>query len=188
MLIAAAQEDVRRVYRRGSVGQLVTALVWGVSSIVASQDSMITAAWALFLGGMLIFPLTTLGLKVLSGPASLPKGHPMSALAFQLAMQIPLGLLVVLALTAPQPNRFFPAAMVLVGAHYLPFVYLYGMRSFLLLALPLIVVGVLIAVVAPEWSLAGAWFTVAALLVFGVVEFLRDRRLSAANRVGTADA
>ncbi|MHA7239604.1 DUF7010 family protein [Arthrobacter sp. TMS1-12-1] len=188
MLIAVAQEDVRRVYRRGSVGQLVTALVWAAAVIVASQGSLMSAAWALFLGGILIFPLTTLGLRILGGPSSLPKGHPMSALAFQLAMQIPLGVLVILALTAPQPGRFFPAAMVLVGAHYLPFVFLYGMSSFLLLALPLIVVGVLIAVVTPEWSLVGAWFTVAALLVFGVVEFLRDRQLSPADRARTADA
>ncbi|MFJ6001683.1 DUF7010 family protein [Arthrobacter sp. NPDC092385] len=185
MHIASAQEDVRRLYRRGSVGQLVTALVWAGSAIVASQESTVAASMALFLGGTLIFPLTTVGLRLRGGPASLPKGHPMSALAFQLAMQAPLGLVVVLALAALQPSLLFPAAMVIVGAHYLPFVYLYGMRSFLFLSVPLIVVGVLIASVMPEWSLVGAWFTVAALLAFSVVEFFRDRQVSDADLART---
>ena len=83
-----------------------------------------------------------LGLRLLGGPSSLPAGHPLSSLAFRTAIQVPLGLLVALALAAFDARLFFPAAMVVVGAHYLPFLFLYGMRSVPLLAVPMIALGV----------------------------------------------
>jgi hypothetical protein len=173
MEISTAQEDVRRVFRQGAVGQLVSALVWTAAAATATWGESSAAPYVLFLGGVLIFPLTSLVLRLLRGPASLPNGHPMSALAFQLAMQVPLGLLVALALGIFAPNLFFPAAMVVVGAHYLAFVFLYGMRSFAVLAAAMIVAGVLIAVAVPGLSVAGAWLTVLALLAFSAVAFLR---------------
>ena len=176
MEITAAQADVRRVYRHGAVGQVVTALVWAVSAIIAARGIPGGAPLALFLGGMLIFPLTTLGLRLLGGPVALPAGHPMSALAFQTAMQVPLGLLVALVLASFDENFFFPAAMVLVGAHYLPFVFLYGMRLFLLLAIPMVVAGICIAIFLPSFSVIGAWFTVTLLLLFAIGAFAHDRR------------
>jgi len=44
-------------------------------------------ALTLFLGGMLIFPLTSLVLRLGGGPTGLPKGHPLRALAMQIAFQ-----------------------------------------------------------------------------------------------------
>ena len=41
-------------------------------------------------------------------------------------------------------DLFFPACMVIVGAHYLPFVFLYGMRLFAVLAALMTLVGVLL--------------------------------------------
>ena len=52
--------------------------------------------------------LTTLGLRLLGGPSALPKGHPMSALAVQIAMTVPLGVLVVIVLSRDDPSLFFP--------------------------------------------------------------------------------
>src|SRR6478672_9572615 len=175
MEISTAQDDVRRVYRSGAVGQLVSAVVWTAAAATATWGASATAPYVLFLGGILIFPLTSLALLVLRGPASLPKGHPMSALAFQLAMQAPLGLLVALALNVFAPRLFFPAAMVVVGGHYLAFVFLYCMRSFAVLASALIVGGVVIGVAAPALALAGAWLAVAALGAFSVFAFVRQR-------------
>ena len=33
-----------------------------------------------------------------------------------------------------KPGWFYPASMIIVGAHYLPFVFLYGMKTFAVLA------------------------------------------------------
>jgi hypothetical protein len=176
MEISTAQEDVRRVFRSGAVGQLVSAAVWAAAAATATWGAPATAPYVLFFGGILIFPLTSLALLLLRGPASLPRGHPMSALAFQLAMQVPLGLLVALALNAFAPKLFFPAAMVLVGGHYLAFVFLYGMRSFAILAAALIATGVVIGVTAPALALAGAWLAVVFLLAFSVFAFAGNLR------------
>lgn len=180
MQILEAQRDVRRVYRHGSVGQLVTALVWAAAAVAAGLSGP-GAAMVLFFGGMLIFPLTTLALRALGGPASLPKGHPMAALALQLALQVPLGLLVVLVLAGFDARLLFPASMVIVGAHYLPFVFLYGMRSFALLGGALIAGGVALALLAPGAGITGAWVTVAALVAFSVATVLRLRREPASS-------
>ena len=58
-------------------------------------------------------------------------------LPFSMLLLVPVGLY--------NLNWFFPALMVLLGAHYLPFATLYGMRMFLFLAGILIAMGVVIA-------------------------------------------
>lgn len=63
-------------------------------------------------------------------------------------------------------NWFFPALMILVGAHYLPFATLYGMRMFLFLAATLIAAGVVIALYFANTFSLGAWIGGVALFVF----------------------
>ncbi len=50
-----------------------------------------------------------------------------NALGMQAAFTLPLSLPVVLAIAAVRPRWFYPAFMILLGAHYLPFVFMYGM-------------------------------------------------------------
>ena len=169
MLIADAQRDVRRVYVGGFYGQLVSGVVWLVAAGVATWVSVGAGTAALWFGGMLIFPLTTLALRLRGGPASLGKGHPFTGLATQIAFTVPIGLLVAVALSTERPDLFFPAAMVLVGAHYLPFVFLYGMRRFAALAALLVLGGVALAVGAPGPGVVGAWGTGAVLLLAAVM-------------------
>jgi hypothetical protein len=63
-------------------------------------------------------------------------------------------------------NWFYPAMMILVGAHYLPFVFLYGMRLFAALAAVLVGGGTLIAMYFSDSFSIGAWYTGTILLVF----------------------
>jgi hypothetical protein len=51
---------------------------------------------------------------------------------------------------------FFPAAMIVIGAHYLPFITLYGMKMFGILAIALVLVGTGLAPYGPAiFSLGG---------------------------------
>jgi hypothetical protein len=59
--------------------------------------------------------------------------------------------------------------MILLGAHYLPFVFLYGMRMFAVLAAVLLAGGILIAHFLTDSFAFGAWYTGIALLVFAIV-------------------
>lgn len=166
MTIGEAQRDVRQVYEGGFFGQLVSGAVWLVAAAVATWFEGAAAVLALFLGGVLIFPLTTLAHRLSSREASLPAGHPMTALAMQIAFTVPIGLVVVIAMLGGHSELFFPASMVIVGAHYLPFVFLYGMRLFGVLAGVMGGVGVVLLYVPRVPSTAAGWFTGALLVVF----------------------
>jgi hypothetical protein len=59
--------------------------------------------------------------------------------------------------------------MILLGAHYLPFVFLYGMRMFALLAAALLGGGVITAMYLSSGFSTGAWYTGTILLIFAAV-------------------
>ena len=173
--IRDAQRDVRTVFRHGSIGQLVSGVIWLAAALAASAGSVRWAVLLVVVGGAFIFPLTQLGLRLLGGPHALRRDHPMNALAMQVAFTVPLVLPVAGAAALYRIEWFFPAVMVILGAHYLPFVFLYGMPSFAVLGGGLIGAGVLIALQAGRAFALGAWVTAFALLAFGVWAALGSR-------------
>lgn len=175
MDVEAAQRDVRRVYRGGFSGPLVSALIWAAASAVYQWGSAAAAMAVLFIGGMLIFPLSSLVLMAMKGPAFLPKGHPSIALAMQSAFTVPLGLLVAIALGTLAPSLFLPASLIIVGAHYLTFISLYGMRLYGVLAGVLVAVGAAAIFVVPELRGASGWIGAAVLLVSAIPLFVSHR-------------
>ncbi|MGB3184522.1 MAG: hypothetical protein WBB15_01505 [Ornithinimicrobium sp.] len=166
MDLAGAQRDVRAVYAGGFFGQLVSGALWLFAAGLGTWVSPTAAIVALLLGGTLIFPLTTLSLWVARRPVALPRGHPMAALATQVAFTVPPGLLVALAATGYRQDWFFPAAMMIVGAHYLPFVFLYGMRLYSVLATVMIAGGLALPLWAPNAFSTGGWVTGGLLVAF----------------------
>jgi len=157
MQIQQAQADVRRVYKGGAVGAIVSAVVWGIASATSAWATPAAAMAVLFLGGMLIFPVASLALQIAGGPGALPKGHPSIGLAMQSAFTVPIGLLLALALGAIDGRLFFPAAAVIVGAHYLTFITLYGMREYAILAGALVLIGTSALFVVAEFRDYVGW-------------------------------
>ena len=119
--------------------------------------------------GIFIFPLTQLLLRLMGRPSSLPKGHPMNGLGMQVAFVLPLSLPLVFAATGYRQNWFYPAFTIALGSHYLPFIFMYGMWQFGVLALSLIGSGVLIGMYLPNIFSLGGWLTALILLVFAFV-------------------
>ena len=66
-------------------------------------------------------------------------------------------------------NWFYPAMLVIVGAHYLPFAFLYGMRAFLVLGGAMIGAGVMIGLYANETFTLGGWVGAAMLIAWAFV-------------------
>ncbi|MFP4310793.1 MAG: DUF7010 family protein [Nitriliruptoraceae bacterium] len=176
MHIAEAQEDVRTVYDGGFHGQLISGVLWLAAAAVATWGSAAAAMATRLLGDTLIFPATTLALRVSGGPSSLPAGHPMRSLATPVAFTVPLGLVVAVATAGYRDEWFFPASMVIVGAHYLPFVFLYGMPLFAVLAAALSSGGVALALWIPAGPAAGGWAAGATLVVFAFLLRSQGRR------------
>ena len=63
-----------------------------------------------------------------------------------------------------QLNWFYPALMILLGAYYLPFVFLYGMRMFTVLAAALLGGGIIVAMYIQSGFVISAWYTGIVLL------------------------
>jgi hypothetical protein len=82
------------------------------------------------------------------------------------AFTVPLALPLAGAAAIHRAGWFYPACLVIVGAHYLPFVFLYGMRTFAVLAAALIGCGYAIGLLAPDEVLLGGWVGGVVLLVF----------------------
>jgi hypothetical protein len=73
MTVLEAQKEVRTVFLGGSVGQAVSGVLWVASAAAGTWVSSRIAMVVLFLGGMLIFPLTQLALKISGRRGSLAK-------------------------------------------------------------------------------------------------------------------
>jgi len=169
MQVSEAQRQVRTTYRGGLAGQLVSGAIWLASAAAATWSTHTLAVLVLVGGGFFIFPLTMLALKLAGRAATTPKGNPLNALAVQVAFTVPFVLPVVLALTRRAPQWFYPALMLVVGAHYLPFMFLYGMWQFALLAAALIAGGIVLGLYLPLGFATGGWFTGVALVAFAFV-------------------
>jgi Family of unknown function (DUF7010) len=148
---------VRSVYIGGFWGQLVTSVIWLVSATVGTWVTPKASILTVVIGGFFIFPLTSVLLRLSGRPASVSKENQFNSLGMQIAFVLPFSMLLLVPVGHYRLNWFFPALMALVGAHYLPFASLYGMRMFLVLSGILIVMGVMIAVYFAETFSLGAW-------------------------------
>ena len=176
MTVEEAQREVRTVFMGGLVGQLVSGVLWLLSAAIGTLVSPGPGIAVLCLGGVLIFPVTQLVLRAMGRPAMPRADNPLNHLAMQIAFTIPLGLPLVGAATLHRLNWFYPASMVVVGAHYLPFVFLYGMRHFAVLCGLMVAGGVLLGLYVQGTFSLGGWLTGATLVLFGIVGGFLSRR------------
>ena len=105
-------------------------------------------------------------LRLAGGPASLTKGNPLHYLGMQIAFTLPMCMLLLVPVTEFRLNLFYPALMILLGAHYLPFTFLYGMRMFIPLCAILVSSGVATAHYFPRSFSLGGWICGLTLFVF----------------------
>jgi Family of unknown function (DUF7010) len=174
MLITEAQHEVRSIYEGGFFGQLISSILWLTAAALGTWLSARAAILTLVVGGFFIFPSVMALLRLLGRAASLPVRNPLRYLAMQVAFVLPLSMPLVAPVAIFRLHWFFPAMMVLVGAHYLPFTFLYGMRSFILLSVLLVGAGLAIALWFPATFSLGGWAAGLLLLVFAVCRARRS--------------
>jgi hypothetical protein len=176
MHIADAQREVRMVFLGGSLGPAVSSVLWALSGALGAWLSPQAGILTLVGGGPLIFPATLLILMAMGRQTSLSASNSLGQLATQAALTIPLNLPVVAAAALYRLNWFYPACMVVVGSHYLPFAFLYGMWQFAALGVVLIAAGVTLALVGPDQFSAGAWVAAVVFLAAAPLLYRAVRR------------
>lgn len=166
--LSEAQAEVRTAYRHGSVGQAYSGIVWLVSAAVWSGGSRSVAIAVLMAGGFFIYPVTTSICRMLGSAGTIPSANPLRTAGVAIPLVGPLMIPLVAAAALFDIRWFYPAFMIAMGAHYLPFAVLYGMRQFLYLGTSMWVAGVLIGWVVPDVAALGAWSTGIALVLFSI--------------------
>jgi len=177
--LSASQMEMRSALLGGFAGQLVSGLVWVLSSAVSVLGAPRYGMAFLFLGSMAIFPLTELVLRLMGRPATVGGKNGLWQLGSQVAFTVPANFALVGAATLYREAWFFPAAMIVVGSHYIPFITLYGMRMYGALAASLILGGLGLALYGPAIFSLGGWATGLALITFAFIgksAVLREER------------
>lgn len=174
MFVEQAQAQMRAIYRSGSVGAAVAGAVWLASALVTVAGGLGWGMAVMLIFGFFIYPLTQLGLRVLGGPASVPRANPLRELSIEVPLVGPAMIPLVGAATLYRTEWFYPALMLAMGAHYVPFSFLYGMRAFIALGTVMVVTGLAVAVWAPSMHVVAASGTGLLLLVFAVLAHRRN--------------
>lgn len=166
MDIQDAQREVRSVFIGGFWGQLLYSIIWLASAAMGTWVSPKASILTVVIGGAFIFPLIKMLLRLSGRPSSVSTENQFNILGMQVALVAPFSMLVLIPVALYNLNLFFPALMVLIGAHYLPFATLYGMRMFLFLAGILMGAGVVIAHYFSGMFSLGAWTAGLTLFAF----------------------
>lgn len=166
MDIEDAQREVRSVYIGGFLGQLLYSILWLTSAALGTWVSPKASIVTIVIGGIFVFPLMQMILRLSGRRASTSRGNPFHWLGMQIAFVLPFSMLLLVPVGLYRLNWFFPALMILLGAHYLPFATSYGMRMFLFLAGILLAEGIVVALYFSRAFSTGAWIAGLTLFVF----------------------
>jgi hypothetical protein len=159
---------LRYGYRSASVGQMYAGLVWLAAAVAWLTYGSTSGIVVLVIGGFLIYPVTTSVSRLLGNPGSVASSNPLKEASVAIPLVGPLGIPLAGAAALHDVAWFFPAFMVVMGAHYLPFSHLYGMRVFIPLGAGMWFAGLAIGLWAPDTAVVGALLTGIALLAVGV--------------------
>ncbi len=124
------QREMRHAYYDGAPGILVSGLVWITAAVVCHQLEMHTAVWTLFVGGALIFPISTIVEKAIGRPGKTDRPNALNQLALASTIWLILGCAMSYGLFLLDPVLFFPAMMATIGCRYLVFATVYGRTVF----------------------------------------------------------
>lgn len=137
----AAQSEMRRAYVNGGIGVLVSGIVWVIAGLVTQNISFQFGMAALFFGGMAIHPVAVLIERVAYKREKVTAPNPMEMLALQTTPILFVGLFAGFIVSKDNPDWFFGIALLAVGARYLIFQTIYGMRHYAVLGFALIAIG-----------------------------------------------
>lgn len=141
MTIDQSQADMRSAYFGGATGVLVSGLVWLLAGAMALQYSNTASMLTLFVGGMFIFPLSIVLSKVLKRSGKHSSDNPLGKLALETTAILFIGLFIAFCVAQIKIEWFYPIMLLAIGVRYLAFQTLYGLKSYWVLGLALILSG-----------------------------------------------
>ena len=131
--LSQAQEDMSTGYANGSIGIIISGLIWLTSAIVSFQFSAKEAIWTLLIGGVFIHPLSVIIGKAMGISGKHKKGNPFGNLAMEGTIFMLMCLPIAFGLSLQHSEWFFQAMLMIIGGRYLTFASIYGKRIYWIL-------------------------------------------------------
>ncbi|MEO9132275.1 MAG: hypothetical protein ABI240_13830 [Sphingomonas sp.] len=184
MVISDAQRDLRRAYVGGGPGVLVSASIWFAAAFVQRAHGVGTGFAVLFLGGMMIFPVSKLLCRIAFRRENESSANPLGMTALESTVAMIGGLFAAWLFLPSQPMLVFPLAAIAVGTHYAVFKTIYGDRSFWILGAVVTAIG-LADIFASELRGSTTILVAVAELAFGLPLTVRAVRAKNSAASGT---
>ncbi|WP_396594598.1 DUF7010 family protein [Brevundimonas sp. R86498] len=175
MDISTAQRDMASAHVGGAPGVLVSGLVWLIAGWLWMNQGVVNGFYGLFVGGILIFPLSLLASRVLFRAPAGMKGNPLERLALESTFMLIAGILLAWCFLRVAPELAFPAMAVAIGVRYLVFRTVYGSVIYWLLGGALAAFGAWVAMMPTELPMNFALIVGAIEVCFALVLFVTGR-------------
>lgn len=175
MIIADAQQDLRRAYVGGGPGVVISGLIWLAAAFVERTQGVGAGFATLFFGGMLIFPGAKLICRTTFGRQNELSDNPFGKTVLEGTIAMIGGLFAASLFISLKPALVFPLAAIAVGTHYFVFKTVYGERLFWLLAAIVTAIAVGDIYIAPLRGWTAILVSVTEL-AFGVALVMRAHR------------
>ncbi len=140
-----SQNDMRQAYLDGSTGVSSSGIVWCLAGVIGVYYSPVSSMLTLFLGGMFIFPLSILFSKLLGSTGKHSQDNVLNKLAFENLGILFGGLFIAFVSSQYNSALFYPIMLIIIGARYLTFQTLYGLKIYWALGVMLMASGICIA-------------------------------------------
>ena len=128
--INQAQTDMCKSYANGSIGILVSGIVWLTSAVVAFELSAKYGTWTLLIGGMFIYPLSIVIGKIFRLSGAHQKGNALGSLAMEGTIFMLMCLPLAYGLSFEHTEWFFQGMLLIIGGRYLTFASIYGKKLY----------------------------------------------------------
>lgn len=125
-----AQAYMRNNYGYGSIGIFVSGTVWILASSIISLNSAQQGIWTLIIGGMFIFPLSTLPGKLIGIKGRHHKNSPIAKLVMEGTIWMIMCIPIAYGLSLVKTEWFFQRMLMIIARRYLTFASIYGMRLY----------------------------------------------------------
>lgn len=161
--------QLRRTYLGAAPHTFYTSAVWLAGGVVGELFSVGLGILIFIIGASFTFPVGEVIRKMMKIPDVMSKDNDLGKMFMLSAFGIPLCYPIIYLVCKNNINYFFPAFSILIGAHYLIFIYGYGMITFGLLSILLVAQGTITSIFYTDQFGLSAYLTSLTLFLFGII-------------------
>ncbi len=170
-----SHKEIRQAYLGGFSILIIEGFLWILAGVLGSLISFKIGILLIIIGGTFFYPLGLLAQILLKRP-KVKKENTLNGLFTQIGLMIPFSFPLIFMITKENVNLFFPALTIIVGIHYLPFIYAYKLKSYWILASLLVIGGSFFGFMLPDNFSYCAYYTGIVLIIFAIIHYFLVRK------------